>query len=155
MNIIGRRLSQGKLSGLVRSAIRTMTTGTDTFMTGTSIGYIEKMYDSWKEDPKSVHVSWNAYFTNLAKGISPAFVQPPTLGMAPGSLSSFTAPTGLTTGASAKDIEDHMKVFQLIKAYQLKGHELADLDPLSNTKHNELIFNRARHRIQTVEHERS
>jgi 2-oxoglutarate dehydrogenase E1 component len=33
-------------------------------------------------------------------------------------------------GATAKDIEDHLKILQLISAYQLKGHEIADYDPL-------------------------
>ena len=87
------------------------------------------MYEAWKVDPKSVHVSWQAYFSNVAKGVSPAFIPPPSLG---GSV-TFTVPSQAQTGApaTAKDLEDQVKIFQLINAYQLKGHELCDLDPLS------------------------
>jgi 2-oxoglutarate dehydrogenase E1 component len=37
------------------------------------------MYRYWKEDPKSVHVSWAAYFSGLDKGMpsSTAFTPPP------------------------------------------------------------------------------
>ena len=127
MNIVAKRLRQRNFAALAAVQIRTMLSTTDSFINGTSIGYVEKMYDTWKEDPKKVHVSWNAYFTNLAKGITPAFVQPPTLG------SPLTLAPGVLAGpsVSAKDIMDHDKVFQIVRAYQLKGHEIADFDPLS------------------------
>ncbi|MDR3737319.1 MAG: hypothetical protein P4L10_17545 [Acidobacteriaceae bacterium] len=70
-------------------------------------GYVERMYQAWKQDPRSVHISWNEYFKGAVAG------------------------TGATAmPASAKDIADHVKVMQMINAYQLKGHEMADLDPL-------------------------
>jgi 2-oxoglutarate dehydrogenase E1 component len=100
----------------------------ESFLSGNSVSYAEKMFEAWKADPKSVHVSWQAYFSNLAKGISPAFTPPPSLG---GSVSFTPSASGITGAASSKDIEDHLKIYQLIMAYQLKGHELCDLDPLS------------------------
>ena len=139
MNIIGKRLRNRQLQSLVGSSMRSLLSTSDNFMNGTSIGYIEQMYNAWKEDPKKVHVSWNAYFTNLSQGITPAFVQPPTLGV--------TLPQGLLVtpaaqvGVSTKDIEDHLKILQLVSAYQLKGHEIADLDPLSKEDSNS--FHRA------------
>lgn len=53
----------------------------DSFVTGTSGVYIEKMYENWLKDPKSVHLSWDVYFTNLESGLdhSQAFQSPPTL----------------------------------------------------------------------------
>jgi hypothetical protein len=53
----------------------------DSFVNGTSGNYIEKMYAEWKKDPSSVHVSWNAYFTNIESGMEPslAFQTPPTI----------------------------------------------------------------------------
>ena len=106
-----------------------MSESNESFINGSSIAYVERMYEAWKEDPKCVHVSWQAYFSNVAKGVTPAFIPPPSLG---GSV-SFTAPAKgeLPVAASAKDLEDHIKIYQLITAYQQKGHELCDLDPLS------------------------
>ena len=91
------------------------------------------MYENWKIDPKSVHASWNAYFENVSKGVTPAYVEPPVVG--PGAIVS--PPTYSGPAATPKEIQDHLKVYQLISAYQLKGHEIADFDPLSITNVNE------------------
>jgi 2-oxoglutarate dehydrogenase E1 component len=143
LSIIGKSLRKANALKVIGSAARSLSDSNETFINGSSIAYVERMYDSWKEDPKSVHVSWQAYFSNVAKGITPAFIPPPSLG---GSI-SFTAPAkGETAVAtSAKDLEDHVKVFQLITAFQLKGHELCDLDPLS--KQPPRTFNRIKCRI--------
>lgn len=129
MNIIGKRLQQRRLASLVSTTVRSMLSSSESFINGTSIGYVEQMYESWKLNPDNVHVSWNAYFTNLAKGVVPAFVQPPTLGMTLPPGARITA--ALPVGATAKDLEDHLKIYQLVTAYQLKGHEVGDFDPLS------------------------
>lgn len=126
MNIIGKRLQKKALPALVNASMRSMLSSTESFMNGNSVGYIERMYDEWKQDPKKVHVSWDAYFTNLAKGVSPAFVCPPTLG---GPVTG-TLPAA-STGASLKNIEEHLKILKLVNAYQLKGHEIGEFDPLS------------------------
>ena len=68
------------------------------------------MYEAWQKDPQSVHISWNQYFKNVATG--------PQMDQKAGV-------------ASAQDVSDHLKVMQLVTAYQLKGHQLANLDPLS------------------------
>lgn len=126
MNIVGKKLGMRSLQGLAARLGRTMASS-ESFMTGNSVGYMEHMYDNWKADPHSVHPSWNAYFNNINKGISPAYVEPPTLGSG-----IVVGPVpGVSTTASVKDIQDHMKVYQLITAYQLKGHEIGDFDPLS------------------------
>src|SRR5438045_3396300 len=54
----------------------------DTFLSGSTANYIDEMYLQWKEDPKSVHVSWQVYFKNMESGdmpMSQAFQPPPTL----------------------------------------------------------------------------
>jgi len=128
MNIIGKRLQGKNLKSLLSTVVRSTSTTQETFMTGNSIGYIEQMHEAWKKDPNSVHVSWNAYFTNLAQGISPAFVVPPTLGSGAMPAGSMSA---MPVGASVKSIDEHLRIMQLVQAYQLKGHEIADYDPLS------------------------
>lgn len=56
--------------------------------------------------------SWNAYFTNVDSGMPPgsAYQRPP-VGGAEG--------LGLVGGSSAKEIEDHLNVQALIRAYQV------------------------------------
>ena len=127
MNIVGRKLGMKSLRSIVSTTTRAFSS--ETFMNGNSVGYIENMYENWKADPNSVHVSWNAYFNNINKGISPAYVEPPALGT--GVIVGPTPSAGVGPAASVKDIQDHLKIYQLITAYQLKGHEIADFDPLS------------------------
>ncbi|KAF9219609.1 2-oxoglutarate dehydrogenase E1 component [Gyrodon lividus] len=96
------------------------------FASGTNAYYAEEMYKHWRQDPRSVHESWNVYFTAmenappLAKPVqsSGGLVVPPTYG-APALYASGNAELG-----------DHLKVQLLVRAYQVRGHHLADLDPL-------------------------
>eukprot|EP00826_Nyctotherus_ovalis_P056584 TRINITY_DN766_c0_g1_i3.p1 TRINITY_DN766_c0_g1~~TRINITY_DN766_c0_g1_i3.p1 ORF type:complete len:927 (+),score=318.28 TRINITY_DN766_c0_g1_i3:259-3039(+) len=74
-------------------------------------GYVNSMYEAWRKDPQSVHASWDQYFrTSPRAGV---LVQP------------------AQSGGTSKDISDHMRLLQLVNAYQLKGHEIANLDPLN------------------------
>ncbi|OUC43134.1 hypothetical protein D917_09979 [Trichinella nativa] len=96
------------------------------FLNGTSSIYIEEMFESWKNDPKSVHKSWDAFFRSVEAGMQPgdAYYPPPSLS----ALSHHVASIDTNT------ISDHAKVQQLIKSYQTRGHHIADLDPLGINK---------------------
>ncbi|KRZ26914.1 2-oxoglutarate dehydrogenase, mitochondrial, partial [Trichinella pseudospiralis] len=96
------------------------------FLNGTSSIYIEEMFESWKNDPKSVHKSWDAFFRSVEAGMQPgdAYYPPPSLS----ALSHHVA------SIDTKTISDHAKVQQLIKSYQTRGHHIADLDPLGINK---------------------
>ena len=129
MNVLAKRLGQRTLALTFSKLQRTMASTGESFLNGTSIAYVEQMQEAWKADPTSVHTSWNAYFTNVAKGITPPIVAPPDIAAAEFPRTGFAPATGPV--ASTQDIADSLKIFQLITAYQLKGHELANLDPLS------------------------
>lgn len=129
MNLLAKRLCQRGLGLTVSRLQRSLSSTGESFLNGTSIAYVEQMQEAWKADPKSVHVSWNAYFTNVAKGISPPIIAPPGIGA--GQLPQAAVAAAVGTPTSAQDIANSLKIFQLVTAYQLKGHELADLDPLS------------------------
>lgn len=79
----------------------------DAFANGTNAYYAEQMYRHWKQDPKSVHPSWDAYFSGMDKGLpsSQAFQPPPNL-----------VPTGgapaLHAGGGA-ELDDHLKVSKM------------------------------------------
>lgn len=74
----------------------------------TSAVYLEDMYESWLKDPKSVHESWDEYFRNQEsdefEGIS---------------------------DSGLREIDDHLSVQDIIRAYQMRGHLAAQLDPLN------------------------
>jgi hypothetical protein len=53
---------------VIRSS-RAFSTKIDSFLSGSNSLYVEQMYDNWLQDPKSVHISWAAYFTNLDAGV--------------------------------------------------------------------------------------
>jgi len=75
--------------------------------------YIEEMYESWLRDPKSVHESWDHYFraqeVDDFNGISQMGV---------------------------REIDDHLSVQDIIRAYQMRGHLAAQLDPLNLSNAN-------------------
>ena len=108
------------------------------FLQGNAANYVDEMYRAWQKDPTSVHISWQTYFRNVAAGVKPgqAFQMPPIL---LGS-SQHTTPLGtgpmpaLVTGTQvSSEVGDHLKVQLLVRAYQVRGHHLARLDPLDIT----------------------
>ena len=78
----------------------------DAFANGTNAYYAEEMYRHWKQDPKSVHASWDAYFSGMDKGLpsASAFQPPPNLVPYP----AGGAPA-LHAGGGA-ELDDHLKV---------------------------------------------
>ncbi|KAG9076236.1 2-oxoglutarate dehydrogenase E1 component [Ceratobasidium sp. UAMH 11750] len=79
----------------------------DAFATGTNAYYAEEMYRHWREDPSSVHTSWQVYFAGLDKGLpsSSAFQPPPDYTGVP--VAAGGAPTLNIGGGSA--LTDHLK----------------------------------------------
>jgi len=103
----------------------------ESFLDGTSSSYIEDMYNSWKKDPKSVHSSWASFFSSAEGGaaVGEAYMSPPTLGT---SAATKATPSSTTTPVSnLQSISDSMKLLLLIRAYQVRGHAIATLDPLN------------------------
>ncbi|CAB5202957.1 uncharacterized protein OCT59_030094 [Rhizophagus irregularis] len=92
--------------------------------------YIEGIYEAWLRDPSSVHLSWQIYFKNMESNMKTYRPSPTIVPL-----------TGLTTSLSpsTSQYDDHMKVQLLVRAYQVRGHHIAKLDPdLSDTIPKEL-----------------
>jgi len=86
-------------------ALATASSHQDLFANGTNAYYAEEMYRHWKEDPKSVHPSWDAYFSGLDKGLGgAAFQAPPGLASAPVDGVPALFPE------SGSQLDDHLKV---------------------------------------------
>mmetsp|Transcript_24920 Transcript_24920/g.29983 ORF Transcript_24920/g.29983 Transcript_24920/m.29983 type:complete len:1144 (-) Transcript_24920:316-3747(-) len=86
-------------------------------LSGTSSLYADAMYENWLRDPSSVHASWAAYFS------TGDYLTPPENGTSL-ALSSSTSSLQGSSGA------DTLRALHLIAAYQRRGHERADIDPL-------------------------
>uniref|UniRef100_A0A8C5U5W4 2-oxoglutarate dehydrogenase complex component E1 n=1 Tax=Malurus cyaneus samueli TaxID=2593467 RepID=A0A8C5U5W4_9PASS len=101
------------------------------FLSGTSSNYVEEMYYAWLENPKSVHKSWDIFFRNANAGAAPgtAYQSPPPL---TSSLSTLSQAQFMVQAQPNVDklVEDHLAVQSLIRAYQVRGHHIAKLDPL-------------------------
>lgn len=103
----------------------------DSFLLTNNGNYIDEMYAQWRKDPSLVHVSWNAYFKNMESGkVAPgqAFQAPPTLvPTVAGGAASFQPGQDATM---LEDVVTHLKVQLLVRAYQVRGHQKAKIDPL-------------------------
>ncbi len=124
----------------------------NSFLNGSSTTYVEEIYQAWQQDPKSVHKSWDIYFRTDAVS-----APPPTLGQQPQAPAATVSSKEVNrilqllenlpltgnkssenvymTAASSEDaseklIEDHLKLYALIRSYQVRGHKRAQLDPL-------------------------
>lgn len=99
-------VSQGSV--LVQRALATPAKApspNDPFANGTNAYYAEEMYRHWRQDPSSVHASWDAYFKGLDKGLGAnAFQPPPRFLPAPADGAPALHPAG---GAQ---LDDHLKV---------------------------------------------
>ncbi|KAJ3394327.1 2-oxoglutarate dehydrogenase E1 component [Lobulomyces angularis] len=96
------------------------------------------MYSAWKKDPSQVHLSWQIYFKNLSNNENFVVPNPPTITSSSsqllhsigGDLMTYETTSSLPENANQAQIKDHMKVQLMVRAYQVRGHELADIDPL-------------------------
>jgi len=125
------RISSNKYRyGGLENNIFNKSTKVDSFLSGSNSIYVEQMYESWCRDPDSVHNSWSSYFSNVEMGLEPeqSFVAPSSIAGSVGQ--SISPSSNITSGSSAQMSSDSLGLSYLIRAYQVRGHELADLDPL-------------------------
>ena len=92
------------------------------FLSGSNSRYTEQMYEAWKKDKSSVHVSWRSYFENLENGLGSASISNP---------SNINLTNSLPPSGEFSDLNnDSIKISQLVRIYQKSGYLKANLDPL-------------------------
>ncbi|KAG7277827.1 hypothetical protein CRUP_026128 [Coryphaenoides rupestris] len=121
---LGGRGQTGLTNVSVRASTPGGARGRRALLNGTSANYVEEMYFAWLENPKNVHKA----------------SEPPTRVPPAAALLSGAHHGALAGGAQAqvlgarpnleKLIADHLAVQSLIRAYQVRGHHMAKLDPL-------------------------
>jgi 2-oxoglutarate dehydrogenase E1 component len=125
------------------------------FLYGGNVGFIEGLYAKWATDPNSVEPSWRAFFLSLqdradeakAGAAKPAWTHKAAPGVRPEWLSAIdgmwpaveaklgakvaeraaAAPTSESVRAATLD---SLRAIMMIRAYRMRGHLRANLDPL-------------------------
>jgi 2-oxoglutarate dehydrogenase E1 component len=111
----------------------------NTVLTGANAGFIADLYARFLDDPASVDESWRRFFTEIGEDRSVALAEL----RAPSWEKGPERPTG-NGGTAAVTVPDVMalrratsasiRALQLIRAYRVRGHVEADLDPLGLDK---------------------
>jgi 2-oxoglutarate dehydrogenase E1 component len=107
------------------------------FLTGANAGFIADLYVRFLDDPGSVDESWRRFFAEIGEDGAAALS-----GLrAPSWQKGSPLPNGNGATAAAPDAEalrqatsDSIRALQLIRAYRVRGHLEADLDPLGLEK---------------------
>ena len=117
------------------------------FLTGPNSGFIAELYARWLDDPGAVDASWRGFFAELAD--QPEAVRKELEGPGWGDGRSHiignghdAAPRANGHAAPAPDIApqgiaqaalDSIRAVALIRGYRVRGHLIANLDPLGLT----------------------
>ena len=115
------------------------------FLYGGNGGFIEDLYSRYLDDPEAIDQSWRTYFDDLGAETAMLFRQSrDALERRPnsqGAVGAIADVIELDGERNKRLILDHLRVVMLIRAFRVRGHLLADLDPLGlsrNDPHPEL-----------------
>jgi|APLak6261679142_1056127.scaffolds.fasta_scaffold00003_213 2-oxoglutarate dehydrogenase E1 component len=106
-----------------------MATLSDSFLTGANIDFIEALYSRFLVDPAAVEPSWRELFSTLQREGKPLIIDGLTL-PAP----KRNGAAGVINGKSAEDMTLQSKLDQTVTAFRMRGHMLAQLDPLGTPR---------------------
>src|SRR6266850_2204573 len=104
-----------------------------TFLTGNNAGFIAELYTRFLDDPDAVDESWRKFFAELgddAAGAIAEFRGPSWGRSSPRLVPERAAPRELDAEALRHAAIDSIRALNLIRAYRVRGHLEADLDPL-------------------------
>ncbi len=100
---------------------------------GGNAEYVEELYASWLQDPSSVPGPWRQFFAEQAPAdglISARPAMPGRGGPAPDPGQRPTVRSTASAGYASPAGEKQAAVSRLIQVYSLRGHQIAELDPL-------------------------
>src|SRR5688572_8857940 len=107
----------------------------NTFLSGANAEFIAELYTRFLDDPNAVDESWRRYFAEL--GDDAAALNAERAGPPWGLPTARTTGNGAAAPAAPTDTDtfrraaiDSIRALQLIRAYRVRGHLEADLDPL-------------------------
>jgi 2-oxoglutarate dehydrogenase E1 component len=100
---------------------------------GANASYVEALYEAWLEDPNSVTSTWRKYFGSMGKehgDVSHGAVLRAIGDRLSRPAGAATAAAGARPRRDGQASEKQAAVSRLIQVYSLRGHQIADLDPL-------------------------
>jgi len=120
------------------------------FLYGGNVAYVEDLYARWRQNPSSVEPSWQAFFASLPEAGEPAhqpswtpklvpIARPDWLSAIDGLWPAVEAKLGKAISdrqpaASPDEVRsatlDSLRAIMMIRAYRMRGHLRANLDPL-------------------------
>jgi 2-oxoglutarate dehydrogenase E1 component len=116
------------------------------YLFGSNAIFIEEMYGKYVQDPASVDKSWQQFFENFGDEVQEVVKATTGTSWAPNKarIVGYKDPSEpVAKGIPANDVAkatnvtqactDSIKALMLIRAYKVRGHLLADLDPLKIT----------------------
>src|SRR6266446_6056074 len=104
-----------------------------TFLTGANAGFIAELYARFLEDPNAVDESWRRFFSEMGEDATAALAELRT------PVWSRPRPSAIAERAATQKVDgealrragiDSIRALNLIRAYRVRGHLEADLDPL-------------------------
>jgi len=108
-----------------------------TFLTGNNAGFIAELYARFLDDPNAVDASWRRFFSELGDDAAEALAEfrGPSWGQpAPRLIPESPAARKIDADALRHAAIDSICALNLIRAYRVRGHLEADLDPLGLDK---------------------
>ena len=114
-----------------------------TLLSGANATFIAEMHQAWSENPHSVDPEWASYFATLGEMTADVEARP-SWGKSPSQVVGAHDPDASIKAVAkgiagnrdlgAADVRsatlDSLRAIMLIRAYRIRGHLLADLDPL-------------------------
>lgn len=110
----------------------------ESFLQGNSAVYLEQMYEVYKTNPDKVDASLATYFRNVDNGLDAGQAFQPYPGLTTQLSAASSSVAAGHNISETKAAADTINLLQLIRAYQTRGHEQANLDPLGITKPSDL-----------------
>jgi 2-oxoglutarate dehydrogenase E1 component len=108
-----------------------MATLSDSFLTGANIDFIEALYARFLDNPSNVDASWRDLFSSLSLEGKPLIID--GLVLPPPPKTNGHAPLA-TAGLSSEAMGLQSKLDQTVFSFRLRGHLLAELDPLKEPR---------------------
>tara|TARA_B110000858_G_scaffold195960_1_gene253564 strand:- start:10773 stop:13604 length:2832 start_codon:yes stop_codon:yes gene_type:complete len=105
-------------------------------LSGSNAGYVEELYENFLSDAESVPVEWKEFFQSLSAANDAAVPDVSHAAIASefkalGKISRFAPMLNSDAGVHSEHANKQVQVLQLISSYRVRGHQKADLDPLS------------------------
>ncbi len=100
---------------------------------GSNAAYVEAMYESFLQDPAGVPDGWRRYFESVAGSATETPHGPIRAAVQARMVQQATSAVAVAQGSRPKGAASAAKqaaVSRLIQVYSLRGHQIADLDPL-------------------------